>query len=108
MIASTIQTMPLRSQMRISSTPILSIYFRPGNAAARLPVGEDGFTGFSAGAGSAAAAGGSDGEDKAALVARAKELGIDAKGNWGVPKLQAAIADAEKAAAGAGNPGGEG
>jgi len=47
------------------------------------------------------------GIDKDALIARAKELGIDAKGNWGVPKLQAAIADAEKAKAGAGNPGGE-
>lgn len=45
------------------------------------------------------------GADKEALIARAKELGVDAKGNWGVPKLQAAIADAEKAKAG--NPGGE-
>ncbi|HAL22599.1 MAG TPA: hypothetical protein DCP40_07715, partial [Stenotrophomonas sp.] len=33
--------------------------------------------------------------DKDALLARAKELGIDAKGTWGVLKLQAAIADAE-------------
>ena len=52
--------------------------------------------------------GGEGGADKDALITRAKELGIEAKGNWGVPKLQAAIADAEKAAAGAGNPGGEG
>ncbi|ALA82154.1 hypothetical protein I5U59_04035 [Stenotrophomonas maltophilia] len=56
------------------------------------------------------AAGGSPGgegaADKDALIARAKELGIDAKGNWGVPKLQQAIADAEKAAGG--SPGGEG
>lgn len=33
--------------------------------------------------------------DKDALLARAKELGIDAKGTWGVLKLQSAIADAE-------------
>jgi len=33
--------------------------------------------------------------DKDALLARAKELGIDAKGTWGVLKLQAAIAEAE-------------
>lgn len=33
--------------------------------------------------------------DKDALLARAKELGIDAKGTWGALKLQAAIADAE-------------
>ncbi|HHA2945756.1 hypothetical protein [Stenotrophomonas maltophilia] len=33
--------------------------------------------------------------DKDALLARAKELGIDAKGTWGVLKLQASIADAE-------------
>ncbi|MCJ8005694.1 hypothetical protein MU483_13555 [Staphylococcus aureus] len=33
--------------------------------------------------------------DKDALLARAKELGIDAKGTWGVPKLQQAIAEAE-------------
>ncbi len=33
--------------------------------------------------------------DKDALLARAKELGIEAKGTWGVPKLQAAIAEAE-------------
>jgi len=45
--------------------------------------------------------------DKDALIARAKELGIDAKGNWGVPKLQAAIAEAEKAKAAGSNPGGE-
>lgn len=51
--------------------------------------------------------GGEGGADKDALIARAKELGIDAKGNWGVPKLQAAIADAEKAAADAGNLDGE-
>ncbi len=50
--------------------------------------------------------GGEGGADKDALIARAKDLGIDAKGNWGVPKLQAAIADAEKAAGG--NSGGEG
>lgn len=30
-------------------------------------------------------------EDKAALLAQAKELGIDAKGTWGVKKLQDAI-----------------
>lgn len=33
--------------------------------------------------------------DKDALLARAKELGIDAKGTWGIPKLQQAIAEAE-------------
>lgn len=33
--------------------------------------------------------------DKDALLARAKELGIEAKGTWGVLKLQAAIAEAE-------------
>lgn len=33
--------------------------------------------------------------DKDVLLARAKELGIDAKGTWGVLKLQAAIAEAE-------------
>ena len=33
--------------------------------------------------------------DKDALLARAKELGIDAKGPWGVLQLQAAIAAAE-------------
>lgn len=33
--------------------------------------------------------------DKDALLVRAKELGIDAKGTWGVLKLQAAIAEAE-------------
>ena len=33
--------------------------------------------------------------DKDALLARAKELGIDAKGTWGVLKLQTAIAEAE-------------
>lgn len=52
-----------------------------------------------ASAGSAAAAGGSDGEDKAALVARAKELGVpNAGANWGVEKLKEAIAEAEKKA----------
>ncbi len=51
---------------------------------------------------------GKGGVDKDALIARAKELGIDAKGNWGVPKLQAAIAEAEKALASGSNPGGEG
>lgn len=34
---------------------------------------------------------------KEVLIARAKELGIDAKGTWGVPKLTAAIAEAEAA-----------
>lgn len=43
--------------------------------------------------------------DKTALLARAKELGIDAKGNWGVPKLQAEIAAAEAAKATAGGAG---
>ncbi|HGM6729712.1 TPA: hypothetical protein ACKQBZ_000766 [Stenotrophomonas maltophilia] len=33
--------------------------------------------------------------DKGALLARAKELEIDANRTWGVPKLQAAIAEAE-------------
>ncbi len=33
--------------------------------------------------------------DKDALLARAKELEIDANRTWGVPKLQAAIAEAE-------------
>src|SRR5690606_4080617 len=48
---------------------------------------------------------GGEGEaDKVALLARAKELGIDAKGTWGIPKLQEAIAAVEQA----GNPGGEG
>lgn len=60
----------------------------------------------SASASGQAAGGNPGGADKDALIARAKELGIDAKGNWGVPKLQQAIADAEKAAGG--NPGGEG
>ena len=40
--------------------------------------------------------------DKTALLARAKELGIDAKGNWGVQKLQDEIAAAESAADAAG------
>lgn len=64
--------------------------------------------GDASGSGQAAGgnSGGEGGADKDALIARAKELGIDAKGNWGVPKLQAAIADAEKAAGG--NSGGEG
>jgi len=54
-----------------------------------------------ASAGSAAAAGGSDGDDKAALVARAKELGIpNVGGNWGIEKLRDAIAEAEKKASG--------
>ncbi len=60
----------------------------------------------SASASGQAAGGNPGGADKDALIARAKELGIDAKGNWGVPKLQQAIADAEKAAGG--NSGGEG
>ncbi len=51
------------------------------------------------GSASASAAAGDDG--KAALVARAKELGVpNAGANWGVEKLQQAIAEAEKAAAG--------
>lgn len=56
--------------------------------------------GDASGSGQAAGSdrGGEGSADKDALIARAKELGIDAKGNWGVPKLQAAIADAEKAA----------
>ena len=33
--------------------------------------------------------------DKDALLARAKALGIDAKGTWGVAKLESAIAEAE-------------
>lgn len=41
---------------------------------------------------------------KADLIARAKELGIDANGKWGEKKLLAAIADAE--AGGTGNPAG--
>ena len=49
--------------------------------------------------GSASTAGGAD--DKAALVARAKELNVpNAGANWGVEKLQQAIAEAEKAAGG--------
>ena len=48
----------------------------------------------------AKAAGGEGEGDKAALLARAKELGIDAKGTWGVAKLQETIAEAEKSAAG--------
>lgn len=35
-----------------------------------------------------------DGQDKDALLAQAKALGIDAKGTWGVKKLQEAIAAA--------------
>lgn len=34
-------------------------------------------------------------DKKDALLARAKALGIDAKGTWGVAKLESAIADAE-------------
>lgn len=64
--------------------------------------GDDSGSGQAAGGDS----GGEGGADKGALIARAKELGIDAKGNWGVPKLQAAIADAEKVAGG--SSGGEG
>lgn len=54
----------------------------------------------------AAGGAGDGGEDKAALVARAKELGVpNVGGNWGMEKLKEAIADAEKAAAGgAGTP----
>ncbi len=33
---------------------------------------------------------------KPALIARAKELGIPAGGNWGIQKLKEAIAEAEK------------
>ncbi|HEL5052565.1 TPA: hypothetical protein UOA92_000320 [Stenotrophomonas maltophilia] len=45
------------------------------------------------GAASAQAGTGGDGEDKAALVARAKELGVpNAGANWGVEKLKDAIA----------------
>ena len=51
------------------------------------------------GASSAQAGTGGDGEDKAALVARAKELGVpNVGGNWGVEKLKEAIAEAEKKA----------
>lgn len=74
------------------------------NAKILTASGSDGAEGGSGQTG-AGYPGGEDGADKDALIARAKELGIDAKGNWGVPKLQAAIADAEKASAG--NPGGE-
>jgi len=50
-----------------------------------------------ASAGSAPSAGGGDGDDKAALVARAKELGVpNVGGNWGVDKLKDAITEAEK------------
>lgn len=57
-----------------------------------------------ASAGSAAAASGGDGDDKAALVARAKELGVpNVGGNWGVEKLKEAIAEAEKKASTGGN-----
>ena len=39
------------------------------------------------------------GDDKAALVARAKGLGVAGVGaHWGIEKLQEAIADAEKSA----------
>lgn len=34
-------------------------------------------------------------DKKDALIARAKELGVDAKGTWGVAKLESAIAEAE-------------
>lgn len=34
-------------------------------------------------------------DKKDALIARAKDLGIDAKGTWGVAKLESAIAEAE-------------
>lgn len=43
---------------------------------------------------------------KADLIARARELGIDANGKWGEKKLIAAIADAE--AGGTGKPAGDG
>ena len=33
--------------------------------------------------------------DKESLLAEAKELGIDAKGTWGIAKLQAAIEEAK-------------
>lgn len=45
-------------------------------------------------------------ERKAALIARAKELGIDAKGTWGEARLQEAIAEAEKSAGTGSNDGG--
>lgn len=44
-------------------------------------------------------AGGEDETGKAALLARAKELGIDAKGTWGMAKLHESIAEAEAEAA---------
>lgn len=57
-----------------------------------------------ASAGSAAAVSGGDGDDKAALVARAKELGVpNVGGNWGVEKLKEAITEAEKKASTGGN-----
>ena len=56
------------------------------------------------GASSAQAATSGDGDDKASLVARAKELGVpNAGANWGVEKLQSAIAEAEKKAATSGD-----
>ena len=39
--------------------------------------------------------GGESGADKDVLIARAKALGIDAKGTWGVARLESAIAEAE-------------
>lgn len=38
----------------------------------------------------------SDQDEKAALITRAKELGIPAGGNWGIQKLKDAIAAAEQ------------
>ncbi|HEL3748629.1 TPA: hypothetical protein UMV35_000888 [Stenotrophomonas maltophilia] len=69
-------------------------------AEAEAKKGEGTATGAAADAEKAKASGGTGTQnppaaDKDALLARAKELGIDAKGTWGVLKLQAAIADAE-------------
>jgi hypothetical protein len=47
----------------------------------------------------ASAADASSSEDKDALIAKAKELGIKATKNWGVEKLEEAIAEAELALA---------
>lgn len=38
----------------------------------------------------------SDQDEKAALITRAKELGVPAGGNWGIQKLKDAIAAAEQ------------
>lgn len=39
---------------------------------------------------------GTETDEKPALIARAKELGIPAGGNWGIQKLKEAIAEAEQ------------